>query len=266
MELDSAAFLDQKTVPVSDHPKFEITIKRKFEIAELCSIFFNRYIKYFYLAILSMHGFMASWSYAAVAATAWAINIPFRNFGGTAVCREDAFQHLVVPVGGCLNSYYFCLFMFAVVVVTLSLLDLKEQAYFQMILGLMRFFTIGAIVLYCIVRLIQGGNPCDDIIDPSQHSNLSFVEPINVGIRSVVLKFDPRGWVVAVPVFTFSFLFHTGISSLTHPVKQKGYLHWLVIAMFISSLICYFSLGLTVSLWFRSSIQETCTLNWVRTL
>lgn len=211
-----------------------------------------------------MHGFMASWSYAAVAGSAWAINIPFRNFGGTAICSEDAFQHQVVPVGGCLNSYYFCLFLFAVVVVTLSMLDLKEQAYFQMLLGLMRFITIAAIVLYCIVRLFQGGNPCDDFMEVTeQYSNVSFVKPVDLDVRSVVLKFDPRGWVVAVPVFTFSFLFHTGISSLTHPIRQKGYLHYLVMAMFISSLICYFSLGVTVSLWFRSSIQETCTLNWV---
>ena len=266
-DTDSKSFLDSTNIPVSNHPRFEITTKRKFEIAELCCIFFNRYIKYIYLAILSMHGFMASWTYAAVAGSAWAINIPFKNFGGTAICSEDAFQHRVVPEGGCLNSYYFCLFLFAVIVVTLSMLDLKEQAYFQMVLGLMRFFTIAAIVIYCIVRLVQGGNPCDDFMDrPVLFSNVSIesIEPVNLDVRSVALKFDPRGWVVTVPVFTFSFLFHTGISSLTHPIRQKQYLHWLVMAMFISSLICYFSLGVTVSLWYRSSIQETCTLNWVR--
>lgn len=230
-------------------------------------MFFHRYVKYLYLVILSMHGFMASWSYAAVAGSAWAINIPFRHFGGTSPCSDDAFQHRFLPDGGCLYSYYFCLFMFAVIVVTLSMLGLKEQAYLQMLLGLMRFLTIAAIVIYCIIRLIQGGNPCDDIPEkPNLFANASIadVKEVDVNLRSVVLKFDPRGWVVTVPVFTFSFLFHTGIASLTHPIKQKAYLHYVVMAMFISSLICYFSLGVTVSLWFRSNIQETCTLNWVR--
>lgn len=255
-----AAFLDDQTVPVNCHPKFEITIKRKFEIVELCEIFFNKYIKYIYLSVLSMHGFLSCWSYAAVAGSAWAINIPFRHFGVAESCSDNAFLHRTLPTDGCLYAYYFCLALFAIVVVTLSLLDLKEQAFIQLILGLMRFFTFAAIALYCIVRLIQGGDPC---LDSVTYANTSYGEPTSVDVRSVVLKFDPRGWVLAVPVFTFSFLFHTGISSLTHPVRQKKYLHWLVIAMFISSLICYISLGISASLWFRSSIQETCTLNWV---
>ena len=257
-----AKFLDDKTVPVRSHPKFEITTKRKFEIVELCDIFFNRYVKYFYLAILSMHGFLASWLFATVAGSAWAINIPFRHFGAADICSDEAFLHRTLPAGGCLFAYYFCLGLFALIVITFSLLDLKELAVFQLFLGLMRFFTIAAIVVYCIVRLIQGGDACRDR-DTSIFANLSYNEPVDMDIRSVVLKFDPKGLLVAVPVFTFSFLFHTAISSLTHPVKQKQYLHWLVMAMFISSLICYISLGLTASLWFRSSIQETCTLNWV---
>ncbi len=219
-------------------------------------------MKYTYLAALSMHGFMANWLYATVAGTAWAINIPFHNFGATEICSSNAFQHRTLPAGGCLYSYYFCLGLFALVVVTLSLIDLKELAFIQLLLGLMRFFTIGAIVIYCIIRLIQGGDPCKDMNIP-EYANISYMEPIGVNIRSVVLKFNPLGWVTAVPVFIFSFLFHTGISSLTHPVKQKKYLHWLVGAMFISSLICYISLGVSTSLWLRASIQETCTLNWV---
>ena len=34
--------------------------------------------------------------------------------------------------------------------------NLKEQAIIQFILGLMRFFTIGAIVIYSVVHLAQG--------------------------------------------------------------------------------------------------------------
>ena len=115
-------------------------------------------------------------------------------------------------------------------------------------------------MIYCIVRLAEGGDACLDVLNDINRTRTT---PINVGIRETVLKFDAGGWVLTIPVFTYAFLFHTGISSLTHPIKQKQYLHWLLIAMYIISTICYMSLGVIVPLWFRASIQETCTLNWV---
>lgn len=244
-----------------DHlPKFEITVKRKFEIAELCEIFVNKYLKYAYLVLFGLFGFLACWSFATVAGAAWAINIPF-NFGAAEKCSADAFFHNTIPSGGCLYAYYFSLALFAVVVVSLSLIDLKEQALVQLVLGVLRFTTVGAILIYCIVRIAEGGDAC---LDKFEADNLTGITgSLNVGVRDTVVKFDFRGLVVAVPVFTFAFLFHTGLASLTHPVKQKNYLHWLVGGMFVASTISYLSLGVIVPLWFRASIQETCTLNWV---
>lgn len=254
----TAAFLSsEKTC----HPKFEITSKRKFEVSEMCEVFISKYVKFVYLAILSVYGFMANWTFSTVAGSAWALNIPFHHFANLEMCREDAFLHNVLPSGtGCLYAYYFSLSLFAIVVVTLSMFDLKEQAVVQLILGLLRFITVAALVLFCLVRVIQGGDAC---VEELGMSNLTTDSHINVGIGATVAKFDPRGWLVAIPVFTFAFLFHTGISSLTHPIKQKQYLHWLILAMFLASTVCYLSLGFMVPLWFRASIQETCTLNWV---
>ena len=78
-----------------------------------------------------------------------------------------------------------------------------------------------------------------------------------------MLKFDPRGWVVSIAVFAFAVQVQTGLPTLTHPVKNKQSLHWLVAAVYLSSSLCYLCLGVVVSLWFQASIQETCTLNWV---
>lgn len=174
------------------------------------------------------------------------------------MCEQDSFAHRVLPEDGCLNAYYLSIAAFAIIVISLSILDLKEQVIVQVGLGLLRFFTIGIIVLYCIVRLIQGGDSCDNelgITNTTVH--------INVDMKHTVFKFDPKGWVLSIPVFAFAFLFHTGLSSLSHPIKQKGYLHWVVLTMFLSSTLCYLSLGIVVPLWFGAAIQETATLNWV---
>lgn len=253
----TSTFLQESPSP-KEHPKFEITTTRKFEVAELCEIFFNKYLKYAYLVLLSLHSFLARWSFATVAGSAWAVNIPFHNFGAVEMCSEDAFLHNTIPSGGCLYAYYVSLTAFGVIVVTLSLFDIKEQAFIQFVLGVLRFVTVAALVIYCIVRLSEGGDACLD--DPELKN---FTAPINVGMSAIAFKFNLRGWLLAIPIFTYAFIIHTGISSLTHPIKQKKYLHWLLVAILIGSLLCYMSLGVVVPLWFRASIQETSTLNWV---
>lgn len=168
------------------------------------------------------------------------------------------------------------------IVIPFSLLDLSEQAIIQMILGFLRFFTMGAIVVYSIVRLAQDGNACI-AVDLFGNSSLEVQDEIpiyNISINSSLLTnvtdyyhrseflfgFDVNGWLVAIPVFTYAFIIHQGIPALTHPIKQKAYLRWLMVAMFSISAFSYLSLGLTASLWFSGSVQETVTLNWVRSL
>ena len=245
------------------HPEFEITVKRKFEPVELCEIFVGRWFKYLYLLVGLIYIFLASWSFSTVAGSAWASNIPY-NFGAMELCTTDAFVHRVLPAGGCLYSYYFSVFLFGIIVIILSLLDLKEQVLVQFFLGSLRFITVGVIIIYSIVMLAKGENVCENTALELASTNVT--SPINVlSIRDIVLKFDPRGWLTSIPVFTYAFLLHLGISSLTHPIKQKKHLNWLMVSMFTAALLCYMSLGVVVPLWFKATIQETVTLNWVST-
>ena len=256
-ELEHASFLING--PRNLVPEFKITVKKKFETSELCKIFLNKYFEFAYTALVAIHGFFACWSYATVAGSAWAVNIPFHNFGAVEKCAGDAFFGNVIPSGGCLYAYYVSLAMFALIVVTLSLLNLKEQAFVQLIFGVLRVLTLGAVLIYCIVHLSQGGGACLDELD-------NLTTPFNVGLRDTVLHFDIKGLVVAISVFTTALLFHIGISSLTHPIRQKKHLHWLLLCLlgFITP-VCL-SLGVIVSLWFQATIQENCTLNWVSQL
>lgn len=251
------------------HPTFEITIRRKFEVVELCEIFFNKWMKYLYLVIMSIYCFLASWSFSTVAGSSWALNIPY-NFSRVGQCDggDSPFSHNALPESEtCRNAYYFSLFIFAIVVVSLSLLDLKEQALIQMVLGLMRFMTVGAIIIYSLTKLAQGGDVCDEN-DPDKGSYYSDAIGTSnaTGTYKEVLKFDPRSWLTAVPIFTYAFILHQGIASLTHPIKQKRYMWYLILAMFSTALFCYLSLGVIAPLWFRRSIQETVTLNFVSLL
>lgn len=252
-------------------PEYKITIYRKFENVELCQIFVGKWFKYVYIVIFSFFGILANWSYASVAGSAWSSNIPF-NFGKTAMCDDDAFHHTVLPSGGCLYSYYFSVAIFGVIVVTFSIMDLKEQQFWQLFMGFVRYFTVIAILLYSLVKLANahGNDVCSDLIPPLVNStivNESYIPLYNASrytsFTEIVTKFDPEGWLVSLPVYLFAFEIQSGVSSLTHPVKQKKYIHWMTAAVFITALICFMSLGIAVPLWFKATIQETVTLNWV---
>ena len=255
-------------------PNYRISIHRKFEIAELCQIFVGKWFKFAYLFVLTADLFLANWSYAAVAASAWASKIPY-TFGKMTMCNDDAFHHQILPSGGCLYSYYFSLFLFGVIVVTLSMLDLKEQATVQVVFGLARLITIAGIIIYPLAKLVSGNssdacedlNPLSTLTTNLSVKNQSYIlfqnSSQHFSHEDISLKFDPKGWVVSIPVYIFSFMIHQGISSLTHPVKQKKYIHWMVTAVVITCTLSFLMLGVVVPLWFKTSVQETVTLNWV---
>ena len=93
-------------------------------------------------------------------ASAWSVNIPF-NFATVQECRDDFHNEVLPPEVPCHNVYYVCLTIFGVLVIFLSLQDLKEQALVQMFLGILQFITVSAIIIYCIVRLFESSSKCD---------------------------------------------------------------------------------------------------------
>ena len=82
-----------------------------------------------------------------IAGSAWSINLPL-NFTGVAQCTASDFHLQTIPSDvSCRHAYWFCLFLFACIVVPLSMVELREQAIVQLILSFLRFITIGAIVI-----------------------------------------------------------------------------------------------------------------------
>lgn len=224
-------------------------------------MFVGRWLKYIYLVLVVVYGFFGCWSFSAVAGSAWATNIPYR-FGTMEVCEGDAFLHRTLPsTNGCLYSYYFGVFLFGLIVITLSVMDLREQVIVHVFFGVLRYLTIAVIIIYCIVKLALGGKACAEVY-PELPPNETIAAGISYG--EIVLHFDPKTWMISIPVFVYAFMIHSGVSSLTHPIKQKKYLHWMMVTNFAIAAICLLTLGIVVPLWFRESVQETITLNWVR--
>ena len=221
----------------------------------MCEIFFGRYMKYFYLVIFCVYQFFSYWASSTVAGSAWASNLPL-NFGSLRQCHEKDFHDRNLPSGGCLGAYRFCIMLFGLIVIPLSLVELTEQKFLQILLGLMRFLTFGCLVIYSVVNLIErpGYNPYNE----TSTYNRSYHE-----YGQEIFKFNIKGWIGAIPIFVFAQILHSGIPSMTQPIKGKRWLGWFFAVVFSSTTILYLSLGVTMSLWFKGSIEETATLNFV---
>lgn len=265
---------------ISTHPHYNIRLTRKFEPSELCDIFLTKWGKIAYILVLIVYSFLALWSFTTVAGSAWATNLPF-NTTSLQRCDSDQFLHVLIPSQeSCRNTYMLCLLFFAVITIPLSLLDLKEQAILQMVLGLLRFVTIAGIVLYSLVKLVEDENECKYTLYTSNLTNIqntsddySYVGNTNWwnktytgfdDLSKIVFRFDAVSWLVSIPIFTYAFIIHQGIPALTHPIREKKWLRHLMLIMFIMMTVSYLSLGIVVPLWFKANTQETCTLNWVR--
>ena len=110
-------------------------------MSELCEVFFNKWAKYLYMITLTMLASVFAWSMVTVVGSALATNIPL-NFGPFNQCSYNAFQNTVIPEPErCRHMYHFCLMVFALIVVPLSMMDLKGQVIFQVALGLLRILS-----------------------------------------------------------------------------------------------------------------------------
>jgi len=220
--------------------------------------------------------FLIAWSLAIVVGTAWATNIPF-NFGPFQQCSYDAFNNKIIPHGPdlecCQFAYYCSLMLFALIVVPLSVMGLKEQVIIQMILGLLRILLLSMMLIYCLVRLVQGDSELQEklfsqVFNSSLGDNRSNMTngtaPLcYVELYDIVVKFNWKGWLTAVSVMMYTHTVHQGIPTLTHPIREKKYLRQFIVGTFSFVGLCYLSLGVVVPLSFRTKTQGVATLSWV---
>ena len=242
-------------------------------------MFINKLGKYIYLVIVIVFSLCTALSMVVVVSTTLATIIPLDNLTGSFNrCHPDAFNNITIPKDdGCRYSYYFCLMLFGLIVVPLSMMNLKVQAFIQAIFGFLRFLMLAMILIYCIVKLFEVGDISqgtfsnaveNDTVENATVGNAT-VGNATVGNATKMHMCDNsistsylRGWLVAIPVLTYPFLLHHSIPSFTHPIGKK-YFWPFILCTYIFLGVCFLCMGVVVSLWFKAETQETVVLNWV---
>lgn len=209
--------------------------KRRIEIVELCDLFFPVGRPYF-ICIISISMYGALWAYCTVFANALATTLPL--FGD--------------------YSYYFFLFVYSLVVVPMSCLELSEQVAMQLFYafcrGVMVFFMLGS-VAYAVLQ--TGG---ESVYSDDFSSRAGGKQESENIIPPTLVKWS--GFKIIVPIALSASVFHHSLPALSEIVADKKQLGWVFSTTLFICFVTYSLIGVTLSTYFGSSVQSSSNLNW----
>ena len=229
-------------------------------------MFLGRWGHAFAMLVIVSSTYVYSVGSAAVVGSTFSVNIPL-NFAGMRQCNSTDFHMHVLPSdASCRYAYWFCLFLLAVIVVPLSLVSITKQAALQLVMNAFRIVTIGAMLLFTFVNygLSAGSGVCSCDRPWRQSAVNGSHQTCNItsSAFNALFHFNFKKWAALVSLLIASFNIHSGVPSLTYPLRQKNQIRSMFDVLFIFLALLYILLGL-MSLWWRDCINENCSLNWV---
>jgi hypothetical protein len=220
----------------------KIRTGRRFELQELCGLFVGKPAAVFCTILITVYLF--DWTTVVIACTALAVNAPVGDSGTFRQCSEKDFQYNTHPVGGCWNTYTLTVLVFGMLALFIALAELGELKLLQTVLAVVRFTTVGAMILYSIIA-------------EAVHK-----EDAPSG-RIPLLQFSFNGWLTAIPVLVYANLTHVSIPTISDPVANKEGLLKMWAGVFFTTSVFGAVLGVTVAIHFKSDVNEVASLNWV---
>ena len=215
---------------------------RRFELQELCGLFVGKPAAVFCTILVTVY--LCDFTTVVIASTALAVNAPVGDHGTFVRCSEEDFQHYIHPVGACWNTYSLTVLVFGTLSLLVALAELGELRLLQTVLAVVRFTTVGAMVVYCVVA---------EIIHKDDAPNE----------KIPWFQFSFKGWLTAIPVLVYANLTHVSIPTISDPVDNKKGLGKMWAGVFFTTSVFCGVLGVTVAIHFKSDVNEVASLNWV---
>jgi amino acid permease len=225
--------------------------ERKFDIPEMCQFYLgDKGLKAYGIAVtLDIYGFL--WAYTSVFASAMAKALP--------LFADD------LPYYWYRDSYPVYVFIFACIVVPISLLELNEQASLQVSLSACRIVMMLCMVLtplaatYCGVTVTMTNTDTD--ITDQEPATPHFGDQLgpHAGDSSWINFSNIHQM---IPIIVFCTLFHQAVPGLAAEVNDKSKLHTIFGLTFVLCGLCYSLIGVMDSYYFGSDILQSANLNW----
>ena len=181
-----------------------------------------------YMLTLGLYMYGTLWAYTSVFANALSAAVPIAH---------------VLHLGT--DDYLVYVFLFAIVVVPLTCMELKEQVSVQIALSMCRVLMVLCMV-FSVVSSMDSTTEQFDSQTCAKGSDL----------------FNVSGVYKILPIAVYANIFHHSIPGLSAPVKDKSKLGGIFGATFVFAALAYSSIAITVSWYFGSGIDQSANLNW----
>lgn len=247
--------------------RFDIGKSMQMSYVKLVGLLYGDWTQNLLGLVLALVLVTAMWSYAAIFASSMAAIVPAPFLGGTCDVYDDWAD------SACASRYYLYLAAFAVLMVLLSLVHLREQKTFQVAMTLCRVVLGVAIIGDCLRMLAleeapphpaSGGGASAHVVpageDGATHHYHADRWPSVPSPWRVNLQHGPQHIALATAALTV----HMVIPDAVHDLSdKKRYLFPTVGASLAFCAIVYCFVSAAVVQTFGAWTRPVCTLNWV---
>lgn len=214
------------------HGKTLLTVqKSKLETTDLCLLFLGRKAGRIYILCIILYVYGLLWTFATV-------------FGKS---MTEAFPIFTLSDE---DSYLIYVGVFALFVVPLSFIELREQVSVQVAMAFCRLIVVLIFVFTPLFVAYNAGRPAGC----SFNGQTDFEKP---------KLWDSSGFHLMIPVVNFAILFHHGIPSVAREADDKFNLHHNFSYTQLFCAASFLFVGFVDSWFFEKAVHQTVNLNWV---
>ena len=199
----------------------------KFELTELSEMFLGHPGRITYTTLACIYLYTALWVYATV-------------FGMSLADHLDIGK----------DSYIIYVCIFSIIVIPLSLKDMKEQIWIQVFLSVCRILMVLFMVGTILIAQRYEKPSFGDFNSLENHSNST---NFNIQISKIYLL---------LPMAAYANIFHHSIPALSELVPNKKLLHKVFIIALIIAMLSYTCIGCVISNYFQNYTNISSNLNW----
>lgn len=188
--------------------------------------FFGPVQSYIFTMFLGLFIFGMLVAYSSVFSASLTANLPLPYLGTCDIYTDE----------GCLVNYRIYLTLFTIIVFVLTIIGVKEQKSFQIVLSLFRFLLIGALVIIAAIRIVSGEETSEITLINWENADLCYT------------------------VMIFAVVYQQNLPSIAEiSIEKIVYVPWRVTIAF---LVCYGLVGVILSISFVN-VQRMCNLNYM---
>jgi hypothetical protein len=240
-------------------PTYAIRTARRFELGTVGGIFIGQWFRRLYEVSLTLSFVGTLWSYYSVAASSLLAIVPLPGLTTTQVC--DIYDENAAWSEECDAGFLIWSVAFAVVVISISMLDFTEQVPLQVSLTILRFVVVGLIAILSLgalsIRPDTGGMTSANAKLEADAARAR--GPPYIAGRDL---FKHAGLHIIVSTSAFALGIQPNVGALIAPMKSKMEAVPMLRGALATCGCLYAVLGFAVYLYFGTRAEPLTTLNF----